>query len=117
MGRLGDIARAGLGGIGTGQAVEGFTLDDAVCRYDDGPDPGRTVAVLDPRVPGGQRHVLVMANRVRRHTEVLRDVPAAGHELALHGPDHRDQSAGGPLQSVGPFSTRGLSSRTRPTSR
>ncbi|HSP60028.1 MAG TPA: polysaccharide deacetylase family protein [Ornithinimicrobium sp.] len=100
MGRLRGLARAGLERSGMGRAVEGFDLPDAVClTYDDGPDPRGTRTVLGQLAErGATATFFVMANRVRRHPEVLQEVLRAGHEVALHGPDHRDLSADGPVR-------------------
>jgi len=58
--------------------------------YDDGPEPGGTDAVLEVLA---ERKVhatfFVLVSRARRYPELLADVVAAGHEVALHGLDHR----------------------------
>lgn len=58
--------------------------------YDDGPDPTSTPRVLDVL----QRHqavatFFVLSNAAERHPEIVRRIVDEGHELALHGSDHR----------------------------
>ncbi|MDO5712379.1 MAG: polysaccharide deacetylase family protein [Micrococcales bacterium] len=58
--------------------------------YDDGPDPQTTPAVLDALAAGGaQATFFVLAEQAQAHPQVLRRIVADGHELALHGWDHR----------------------------
>lgn len=58
--------------------------------FDDGPDPDVT-----PRLLGALAEddvtctFFVLLAQARRHPELLRAVSAAGHEVALHGDDHR----------------------------
>lgn len=84
--------RGALAMTRVGRAVEGVDLPDVVClTYDDGPDPEGTRAVMEALSDRGATGTFfVMANRVRRHPEVLAEVLAEGHEIALHGIDHRD---------------------------
>jgi peptidoglycan/xylan/chitin deacetylase (PgdA/CDA1 family) len=74
-----------------GSVVEVATSDPVVVMtFDDGPQPGGTDAVLN--VLAGHRAsatFFVLLSRVRRHPGLLADIVAAGHEIALHGPDHR----------------------------
>jgi peptidoglycan/xylan/chitin deacetylase (PgdA/CDA1 family) len=61
-----------------------------VLTYDDGPEPGGTDAILPVLESRGARATFfVLLTRTRRHPALLRDVMAAGHEVALHGVDHR----------------------------
>lgn len=61
-----------------------------VLTYDDGPEPGGTDAVLGALAESGASATFfVLLSRVRRHESLLRDVLASGHEVGLHGPDHR----------------------------
>jgi len=61
-----------------------------VLTYDDGPQPGGTDAVLSVLAEAGVTATFfVLLSRVRRHPALLHDTVAAGHEIALHGPDHR----------------------------
>jgi len=61
-----------------------------VLTYDDGPQPGDTEAVLAALAAAGATATFfVLLTRVRRHPTLLADVAAAGHEIGLHGIDHR----------------------------
>ncbi|MEU5696951.1 polysaccharide deacetylase family protein [Actinosynnema sp. NPDC020468] len=61
-----------------------------VLTYDDGPEPGGTdevLAALEERRATATFFVLM--SRARRHPGLLHEVLAAGHEVGLHGLDHR----------------------------
>lgn len=61
-----------------------------VFTYDDGPTPGRTPAVLRALAEfDATATFFVLMTSVRANPELLADVVAAGHEIALHGVDHR----------------------------
>ncbi len=61
-----------------------------ILTFDDGPDPEGTPAVLDAlREAGATATFFVLMTRVRRFGSMLAEVVAAGHEVALHGFDHR----------------------------
>jgi peptidoglycan/xylan/chitin deacetylase (PgdA/CDA1 family) len=58
--------------------------------FDDGPEPGGTDRVLVALADAGATATFfVLLTRVRRHRGLLDEVVAAGHEVALHGADHR----------------------------
>lgn len=58
--------------------------------FDDGPEPGGTDRVLAALADAGATATFfVLLTRVRRHRGLLDEVVAAGHEVALHGADHR----------------------------
>jgi peptidoglycan/xylan/chitin deacetylase (PgdA/CDA1 family) len=62
----------------------------AVLTFDDGPEPGGTDAVLASLAEhGATATFFVLVGRARRHPRLLADVLAAGHEIGLHGMDHR----------------------------
>ncbi|MBV9098371.1 MAG: polysaccharide deacetylase family protein [Frankiaceae bacterium] len=65
--------------------------------FDDGPHPEATPAVLDvlDRL-GWSATFFVLGSQVRRYPAVAAEVVAAGHELALHGDEHRYLIARGP---------------------
>lgn len=76
-----------------------------VLTFDDGPTPGETDLVLPVLAEwGATATFFVLVNRARRAPGLLREVRDAGHEIALHGPDHR------PLTS---FGAREVGRRTR----
>lgn len=61
-----------------------------VLTYDDGPQPGGTdeiLAVLAER--GASATFFVLLTRTRRYRHLLESVVEHGHEIALHGVDHR----------------------------
>jgi len=61
-----------------------------VLTYDDGPVPGATEAIariLSER--GASATFFMLLTRARRNPSLVRDVLSGGHEVALHGPDHR----------------------------
>jgi peptidoglycan/xylan/chitin deacetylase (PgdA/CDA1 family) len=58
--------------------------------YDDGPEPGGTDGVLDALAEvGATATFFVLMTRVRRHPALLRRIVDEGHEIGLHGIDHR----------------------------
>lgn len=69
------------------------TLSDerlVALTYDDGPHPAHTPAVLDQLAAHGARATFfVLADRAVRHADLVRRIVAEGHELAVHGVDHR----------------------------
>jgi peptidoglycan/xylan/chitin deacetylase (PgdA/CDA1 family) len=61
-----------------------------VLTYDDGPTPGVTDLLLPELAEAGATATFfVLLTRVRSHPRLMREVQAAGHEIGLHGPDHR----------------------------
>jgi peptidoglycan/xylan/chitin deacetylase (PgdA/CDA1 family) len=79
------------GGLVLGSAVAVRTqARDVVLTFDDGPEPGGTDRVLPVLAEADATATFfVLMTRVRKHPELLREVVAAGHEIALHGVDHR----------------------------
>jgi peptidoglycan-N-acetylglucosamine deacetylase len=67
------------------------TADGVVAlTYDDGPHPRDTERILDVLAErGATATFFVLARNARAHPEVVRRIVRDGHELALHGPDHR----------------------------
>lgn len=96
-------ARQHSGAIGSVVAVD--TAEPViVLTYDDGPVPGNTDRILEVLA----RHeatatFFMLLTRARLNPTLVTDVVAAGHEVALHGLDHR------PLTS---FSYRDVQRRT-----
>ncbi|MFB4351384.1 polysaccharide deacetylase family protein [Microbacterium sp. CR_7] len=61
-----------------------------VLTYDDGPDPTHTERILDVlREQSATATFFVLMNRARAHRSLLAEIVGGGHEVALHGPDHR----------------------------
>jgi peptidoglycan/xylan/chitin deacetylase (PgdA/CDA1 family) len=82
--------RRGAGAL-LGSAVEVRTdAPHVVLTFDDGPEPGGTDRVLTALADAGASATFfVLLTRVRRYPALLDEVVAAGHEVALHGMDHR----------------------------
>src|SRR5690606_37488224 len=58
--------------------------------FDDGPDPVGTPAALRLLAEhDATATFFVLLTRVRRHPELLRSILESGHEVGLHGVDHR----------------------------
>lgn len=58
--------------------------------FDDGPDPDATPAVLDALdSAGAQATFFMLGEQVMRHRALAREVAERGHEIALHGFEHR----------------------------
>ena len=73
-------------------SIRGATTAEPVVAltFDDGPTAGGTEVVLDLlRRFGARATFFVLADRVEQHPEVAIRVRAEGHEIALHGADHR----------------------------
>lgn len=61
-----------------------------VLTYDDGPEPGGTDRILPVLAAhGASATFFVLLSRARRYRSLLGEVAAQGHEIALHGLDHR----------------------------
>lgn len=66
------------------------TAAECVLTYDDGPHPVATRAVQDElEAVGATATFFVLLTQARRHPDVVRETIARGHEIALHGVDHR----------------------------
>jgi peptidoglycan/xylan/chitin deacetylase (PgdA/CDA1 family) len=88
-----------------GRSVAATTSGALVLTLDDGPDPVETPKVLATlEAHGATATFFVLLTRVRRHPELLEAVVAAGHEVALHGLDHR---------ALTTFGAREAAARTR----
>ena len=79
--------------------VRAATPDMVGLTFDDGPDPVSTPQVLASLERAGTTATFFMlAERVSRHPEIVRDVVGAGHEVALHGIDHQRLTALSPQE-------------------
>lgn len=80
-------------------SVTSTTSKGVVITLDDGPDPDQTPKVLEALAESNATATFfVLLSRARRHPQIVRSILANGHEVALHGPDHRDLTEFGPLQ-------------------
>lgn len=88
-----DRSLAGAG-IGTAvrRVVPGHSSPRAVSlTYDDGPDARWTPHVLSALAAADARATFfVLLSRVRTQPGLVLETMQAGHEIALHGPDHQD---------------------------
>jgi peptidoglycan/xylan/chitin deacetylase (PgdA/CDA1 family) len=58
--------------------------------FDDGPDPGSTPGVLDALDRHGARATwFVLVDRAEAHPELIQRMLRDGHDVGLHGMDHR----------------------------
>lgn len=90
----------GLAGIGA--------ADHVALTFDDGPDPASTPHFLDVLAELEVRATFFMlGGLLERSPGLAREMVAAGHELAVHGWDHR------PMLLRGPRSTHDQLARTR----
>lgn len=63
--------------------------DSLALTFDDGPDPVGTPLVLDALAAAGMHATFfVLGHKVRRHPQLVKEIIAAGHEVALHGETH-----------------------------
>lgn len=112
-GTLRPVVRRLTGPVGSVRAVApagpgpAAAQTTVVLTYDDGPQPGGTEPVLDALAERGATATFFMlVGRARRHPELVSRVLAAGHEVGLHGMDHRRLSTV-PVREVGPALTEG----------
>ncbi len=62
----------------------------AVLSFDDGPDPAGTPPVLEALADSGARATFfVLGRHVAEQPQLARRIEAEGHEIALHGMEHR----------------------------
>jgi peptidoglycan/xylan/chitin deacetylase (PgdA/CDA1 family) len=82
--------RRGVGQLAGSAVAVRTDGPEIVLTFDDGPEPDgtdRVLAALDRA--GATATFFVLLTRVRRYRGLLDEVLAAGHEVALHGVDHR----------------------------
>ena len=78
--------KLGLGVVERVRAGRG----EVALTFDDGPDPKTTPKVLEILAREGTRATFfVLEPRAREHPELIQELKAAGHEVALHGRVHR----------------------------
>jgi peptidoglycan/xylan/chitin deacetylase (PgdA/CDA1 family) len=77
------------------------TAPVAALTYDDGPDPAATPGLLDVlRGAGVRATFFVLADQVDAYPDLARALVAEGHEVALHGEDHRHLATLSPREVV-----------------
>jgi peptidoglycan-N-acetylglucosamine deacetylase len=77
------------------------TAGHAALTFDDGPVPASTPAFLDALDRHGWRATFFMlGEEVRRAPGLAAEVAAAGHEVAVHGDDHRSLLRREPLATL-----------------
>jgi peptidoglycan-N-acetylglucosamine deacetylase len=68
----------------------GTSTSAVALTFDDGPDPAGTPAVLEALAAAQAKATFfVLGRQVEAHPELARALVAGGHEIALHGYDHR----------------------------
>lgn len=71
--------------------------DSVAVTFDDGPHPVGTPAVLDALDDLGWRGTFfVLGNQARKYAEIVTEIAARGHEVGVHGDEHRYLIARGP---------------------
>src|SRR4051812_28184210 len=81
------------------EALDG--VDGAVAlTFDDGPDPDCTPALLDALDEAGAKATFfLVGEQVMRHHAIAREAAQRGHEIALHGFEHRNHGELSPQQA------------------
>jgi len=88
--RLVPMTRRAAGLVAGSVVAVRTTAPSVALTFDDGPEPGGTDRVLAALADAGATATFfVLLTRVRRHRGLLDEVLAGGHEVALHGADHR----------------------------
>jgi peptidoglycan/xylan/chitin deacetylase (PgdA/CDA1 family) len=71
--------------------------DAVALTFDDGPDPDSTPAVLDALDAAGARATFfLLGEQLMEHRSLGGEIARRGHEVALHGFEHREHSELGP---------------------
>ena len=79
-----------LGGWAIGSINGSASPNCVALTLDDGPDPDVTPGLLEVlHEQGVKATFFVLLSQVRRHPELLSRMAGEGHEIALHGRDHR----------------------------
>lgn len=83
-------AAPGLDRVATSIVGVETSRPEVVLTFDDGPTPGTTDRILEVlRDHGATATFFVLSNRAAINPGLLAEVVAGGHEVAVHGPDHR----------------------------
>lgn len=83
-------------------SVRGVRTNDCIAlTIDDGPHPRNTPAILEVLADrDASATFFVLLENVRKHPRIVQDIVAAGHDVQLHGVDHR------PVRNMDPASLR-----------
>lgn len=105
-GRIAGLRRAALHAAGPVASPIGSVVavrtphPVGVLTFDDGPEPGSTEAVLRALGDtGATATFFVLVDRAQRDPALLAEILDAGHEIGLHGIDHRRLTAR-PIEEV-----------------
>jgi peptidoglycan/xylan/chitin deacetylase (PgdA/CDA1 family) len=72
----------------------------AALTFDDGPDPDATPAVLDALDAAGLKATFfIVGEQAAAHPRLAREVATRGHEIALHGYEHREHGELSPREA------------------
>ena len=83
----------GLAGVGR--------PDHVALTFDDGPNPNSTPTILETLdVLGWRATFFMLGAMVRRAPRLAAEVAAAGHEIGLHGDEHRNLLKSGPASTL-----------------
>jgi len=101
IGESSDLSRPERAGSEPGSSICAVEVRGqarhVVLTYDDGPEPGGTDRILRALAENSATATFfVLLSRVRRYPALFADVIAAGHEIGLHGIDHRRLTTFGP---------------------
>lgn len=83
-------------------ALAGIGREDTVAvTFDDGPDPASTPLFLERlRELGWRATFFMLGSMARRAPSLAAEVTAAGHDVGLHGDEHRNLLFRGPLATA-----------------
>lgn len=85
---IGSVNRGQTSGLGSGRAA-----DRACLTLDDGPDPDVTPALLKELSARDLRCTFfLLTDQALKYPHLSREIVAGGHQVALHGQDHRTVS-------------------------
>ena len=88
-----DVLSAGIGPLRRRVRLELAGISDrahVALTFDDGPDPASTPSFLELLATWDRRATFfLLGEHVARHRGLVRDLADAGHELGVHGWDHR----------------------------
>jgi peptidoglycan/xylan/chitin deacetylase (PgdA/CDA1 family) len=99
----------GLAGVGRPETI--------AVTFDDGPDPATTPRFLEKlRELGWRATFFMLGGMARQNASLAQEVAAAGHDVGLHGDEHRNLLFRGPLATSTDLN-RGFEAITQATGR